>query len=59
MAVTAGILLFALTGILNGLLPVSTAWTTPSLQSPFENFGSPTTPAVLPRPARPGAETNP
>lgn len=57
MAVTEGILLVALSAILGGLVPTSAQWSAPSLTSPFENFGGPITPAVLPRPARPGAET--
>ena len=58
MAVMEGIFVLALAAIVNGLLPTSAAWQTPSLQSPHELFGSPAPPAVLPRPARPGVEVN-
>jgi hypothetical protein len=57
MAVMEGILVLAFAAILNGLLQFGADWTATSLQSPQEYFGSPTAPAVLPRPARPGAET--
>jgi hypothetical protein len=57
MAVTEGILVLAFAAILNGLLQIGADWTATSLQLPHENFGSPTAPAVLPRPARPGVET--
>ena len=53
-----GIFVFALTAIVSAFLPMSMESQAPTLQSPRERFGSPFTPAVLPRPARPGAETS-
>jgi hypothetical protein len=56
MAVMEGIFVLAFAAMLNGLLQTGAEWTASSLQSPHEYFGNPTAPAVLPRPARPGAE---